>query len=41
MDSAVVRREVQRQVRQAMAALSENQPIPIWLHYRVEVDSDS
>ena len=32
-ESAVARREVQRRVRQAVAALPPKQRVPIWLHY--------
>jgi RNA polymerase sigma-70 factor (ECF subfamily) len=33
LDGEVQRREVQRRVRQAVAALPETQRVPIWLHY--------
>jgi RNA polymerase sigma-70 factor (ECF subfamily) len=33
LEGAVARREAQRRVRQAVAALPERQRVPIWLHY--------
>jgi RNA polymerase sigma-70 factor, ECF subfamily len=33
LDGELERRELQRQVRQAVAALPERQRVPIWLHY--------